>query len=359
LVTTSEEQFVRETMRAFRRRRVEREWEHLDVPDADRYRALWRGLEEVGITGLADEEGGATISSRTRFEFLSELGATVPALGFGLIAHFAAVALLREATQGGPAPEWLAGTAGAQFALLDCPLDPVPLARFELRSNGILMLSGAARVAMPFPDWLVLHAVDNGRHRLVALPANATGLDFTPETSSHGLRLVPFGELRCDGVEIDGARVFDWPSSGRVAREADGLLTSLIAGMVREMAERSMAYALHRYQGGKMIHEHDAVRNLVGPMLVATPSIGALAQATLEADGPGDGAASAFAIGLARQAGVDAIQVFGGYGYMEDYRVERYARDANTLETFWVQSAKRRRSIAAQRFSDLSAKEAP
>jgi alkylation response protein AidB-like acyl-CoA dehydrogenase len=125
--------------------------------------------------------------------------------------------------------------------------------------------------------------------------------------------------------------------------------------MVRELAERSMCYALDRYQGGKMIHEHDAVQQLVGPMQLAARALQSFAVDTLGADRSGDGSASAFAVELVRQCGLDAIQTFGGYGYMEDYRVERYTRDANTLETFWIHAAARQREIARNRFAEMAA----
>ncbi|MFP5383351.1 MAG: acyl-CoA dehydrogenase family protein [Gammaproteobacteria bacterium] len=52
------------------------------------------------------------------------------------------------------------------------------------------------------------------------------------------------------------------------------------------------------------------------------------------------------------------MQTFGGYGYMQDYRVERYLRDANTLETFWIHAAARERDAASRRSNALSRGEA-
>jgi butyryl-CoA dehydrogenase len=119
-----------------------------------------------------------------------------------------------------------------------------------------------------------------------------------------------------------------------------------------------MRYALERYQGGKMIHEHDAVQELVGPMELGRRVLAPLALATLSRHSAGDGGAAAFAVELVRAAGLDAIQTFGGAGYMEDYRVERYLRDANTLETAWIHAAARKRAIARARFGQLRDQEA-
>jgi len=353
----SEEQIFTNTLRAFRSRRIEPVWEELNLPERERYLELFAGLAEVGATALALDEaqGGLELGTAARLELFVELGAGSPALGCGLLAHHTALSLLREALAGAAWPAALDDAASQRFALIGSPLDARPQADFELRSNGALHLFGEARVAWPQPDWLVLRARDGQHDRLVVVSASAEGLRFDGRTSSHGLRLLPFGQLQCNELTVDPALVFDWPSSGRSAREADGLLCGLLAGMLREMHQRAMAYALVRYQGGKMIHEHDAVQNLVSPMLVAEPALLALAAATLEdTSRPGDGSASAFAIEQLRSAGLDAVQTFGGYGYMEDYRVERYLRDANTLETCWIHAAQRRRSVAVQRFRDLS-----
>ena len=80
----------------------------------------------------------------------------------------------------------------------------------------------------------------------------------------------------------------------------------------------------------------------------------AVALQTLAQDGRGDGGASAFAVERVRQSGLDAVQTLGGYGYMEDYRVERYLRDANTLETCWIHAAARQREIARARFAAMA-----
>ncbi len=103
-----------------------------------------------------------------------------------------------------------------------------------------------------------------------------------------------------------------------------------------------------------MIHEHDAVQELTGPIELARRMLEVLAIAALSEERAGDGGASALAIDLVRQSGLDAIQTYGGYGYMEDYRVERYLRDANTLENSWIHAAARRRAIARARFAEMT-----
>ena len=44
---SGDEQIIQETLRAFRNKRIEEEWEKLDNPDAARYAALWQDRKSV------------------------------------------------------------------------------------------------------------------------------------------------------------------------------------------------------------------------------------------------------------------------------------------------------------------------
>jgi alkylation response protein AidB-like acyl-CoA dehydrogenase len=347
------EQTLGTTLGAFRTRRIEPEWERLDRPEGVRFAILWDGLRELGVTGLGlpESRSGIDLDPESRFAIVSRLGAAVPSLAFALIAHATALALLDEATDGGwPGPLGDLPT-GAPIALAASPLDADADDAFQLTADG--RLSGTRRVALAHSDSILLSARDGEFSRLCVLRLDTPGVRFAPCPSSHGLRLIRFGELTVSGVTLPAPFVLPWPGSGFAAHEADGLLTALLAGMAEELTQRAVAYAVGRRQGGKMINEHDAVQQLVGPIAFAERSLRALSLDALSRQARGDGGAAAFAVQTVRTAALDAIQTLGGYGYMEDYRVERYLRDANTLETFWIHAASRQRAIARARFAEL------
>jgi len=347
------EQTLTSTLGSFRARRIEPEWERLDRPEGARFGALWGGLRDLGITslGLPESRSGVELDPASRFAIVSRLGAALPSLAFALVAHATALALLDEATASAwPAP-LDALLDGAPLALAGSPLDAEPHGTFELVSNGKAVLSGSGRVALAHTDWILVPALDSARPRLCVVRLDAPGVRFVQRPSSHGLRLIRFGELTIDGAEVAAHAVLPWPESGFAAHEADGLVTALLAGMAEELAQCAAAYAVMRRQGGKTIHEHDAVQQLVGPIEFAARPLRALAFDALSRRARGDAGAAAFAVQTVRSAALDAIQTLGGYGYMEDYRVERYLRDANTIETFWVHAASRQRAIARARFA--------
>jgi acyl-CoA dehydrogenase len=58
--------------------------------------------------------------------------------------------------------------------------------------------------------------------------------------------------------------------------------------------------------------------------------------------------AKAFAADLAMRVTTDAVQIFGGYGYMKDYPVEKLMRDAKLLQIFEGTSQIQRMVIAKE-----------
>jgi len=58
--------------------------------------------------------------------------------------------------------------------------------------------------------------------------------------------------------------------------------------------------------------------------------------------------AKAFAADLAMRAATDAVQIFGGYGYMKDFPVEKLMRDAKLLQIFEGTSQIQRMVIAKE-----------
>ena len=353
----SDDQIIRDTLRAYRGKALDGAFDDSNRPSHELYERLWQGLAEVGGTALElPEDLGFPLGAEGAAAVLGELGAGNPALGIGLLLHLSAHALLRPSLAKLAAPTLLgSAVSDARFALIGSPLRPAADSGFALRFEaGRLALSGRARCVQPFADYLVVPAALDAGRKLAVLRADADGLGFESGVSSHGLRLLPVGELWADGAAVPVEQVLDLPTDGRAVRRSDGLLVALLAGMVRELSERASGYAIERYQGGKMIHEHDAVRQMIGPMLLAERVLRALALDLLgDAQAGGDGGGSAFAVKQVRALALDGIQVFGGYGYMEDYRVERYLRDANTIETMFVHAAAVEREVAATRFASL------
>ncbi|QEA00760.1 acyl-CoA dehydrogenase [Lysinibacillus fusiformis] len=121
---------------------------------------------------------------------------------------------------------------------------------------------------------------------------------------------------------------------GRIGIAAQSL------GIAEAALEAATAYAKERVQFGKPIVAQQGVSFKLADMATAVESSKLLVYraADLRAKGLPSGAeasmAKLFASRSAVQTAIEAVQVFGGYGYTEDYPVERYFRDAKVTEIY-------------------------
>ncbi len=121
---------------------------------------------------------------------------------------------------------------------------------------------------------------------------------------------------------------------GRIGIAAQAL------GIAEAALEAATAYAKERIQFGKPILAQQGVSFKLADMATAVESAKLLVYraADLRAKGLPCGAeasmAKLFASRTAVQTAIEAVQIFGGYGYTEDYPVERYFRDAKVTEIY-------------------------
>ncbi len=113
---------------------------------------------------------------------------------------------------------------------------------------------------------------------------------------------------------------------------------ALSVGLARGSIEEAAAYALDRHTFGKPLAEHQAIQFMLADMTAQTEAARLLVRdAAITCDrgdplGTKASVAKLFASEIATQAALNAIQIFGGYGYTKDVPVERYLRDAKLCE---------------------------
>ncbi len=116
-------------------------------------------------------------------------------------------------------------------------------------------------------------------------------------------------------------------------------ITAIAVGNAQGAIRAAKEYASQRYQGGGRIKDHSAVRALLGDAVARTEATrGQLYWAAKEDTETEEATIRAMAVavrGLKEtwQATTNALQVLGGYGYMEDYRLEKRLRDAMSLRS--------------------------
>jgi len=115
-------------------------------------------------------------------------------------------------------------------------------------------------------------------------------------------------------------------------------IAAMAVGIARGALEESVNYARERRQFGKPIAEFQAIQWMLADMATETDAARLLvyrAARLKEAGQPFSKAASQaklYAAETAMRATTRAVQIHGGYGYLKDYPVERYFRDAKLCE---------------------------
>ena len=133
---------------------------------------------------------------------------------------------------------------------------------------------------------------------------------------------------------------------GRIGIAAQAL------GIARAAFEAALAYANERTQFGKKIAEHQSIANMLADMhtRINAARLLILHAARMRTEGlpclSEASQAKLYASELAEWVCSKAIQIHGGYGYLEDYPVERYYRDARITQIYEGTSEIQRMLIA-------------
>jgi acyl-CoA dehydrogenase len=167
----------------------------------------------------------------------------------------------------------------------------------------------------------------------------------------------------CD-VLFEDARV---PEGNRLGAEGEGFkiamrtidyaraaVAAMAVGVARAAYEHAAEYGRQRIQFGQPIAMNQAIYFLLADMATDIEAARLLTwkAAWLADQGKRNtkeaSFAKAFAADLAMRAATDAVQIFGGYGYMKDYPVEKLMRDAKLLQIFEGTSQIQRMVIAKE-----------
>ncbi len=151
-----------------------------------------------------------------------------------------------------------------------------------------------------------------------------------------------------EGLKI----AFSTLDGGRIGIAAQAL------GIAQAAMEASVAYARERKQFGKSIGDYQAIQWMLADMATHIDAARLLIYeaANLKDQGKSFSIASAKAKLFASQTAMDvttnAIQIYGGYGYMKDYPLERYFRDAKITQIYEGTSEIQRIVIARSLLKD-------
>jgi acyl-CoA dehydrogenase len=160
-----------------------------------------------------------------------------------------------------------------------------------------------------------------------------------------GQRASDTAQLTLEDVHVPAERVLAQPGHGfKLAMETFNQtrpeIGAIAVGIMRRALDESVAYAKERKTFGTAIANHQLVQHMIAEMAIrleATTLLVRKAAWSLDQGvrNPVSSAyAKAFGADAAVQSALDAIQIFGGNGYVKEYPVEKLLRDAKLLQIY-------------------------
>jgi alkylation response protein AidB-like acyl-CoA dehydrogenase len=188
--------------------------------------------------------------------------------------------------------------------------------------------------------------------------ADRPGLSFGKREDKLGIRASSTREVIFEDVRV--------PQENRIGREGTGFIVTMKTlerarvavgaqgvGLAAGALDAAVKYASERRQFGKSIASFQAVGHMLADMAIRVESARALLYAVARTI---DGGSTDYAMessmvkvigsDVAMSVAVDAVQVFGGYGYMKEYPVEKMMRDAKILQIYEGTNQVQRNEIA-------------
>jgi hypothetical protein len=177
-----------------------------------------------------------------------------------------------------------------------------------------------------------------------------------------GLRSSPTVQLHFDEMRVPNANLLGDPAHGFIYAMQSlehgrlGIAAQAI-GIARAALEVAVSYAAERRQFGKPIKEFQAIQFKLADMATRVTASRALLYAAAAAKDRGEpitqfaSMSKLMASETAMAVTTEAIQVLGGYGYVTDYPVERYFRDAKVTQIYEGTSEIQRIVIARELYA--------
>ncbi len=369
---TDDQRMIRDTARTFARERL--------APNA----AAWDKaahlpdeiVAEMGALGLlgmvVPEEWGGTYTDYTAYALAMEeiaagcascatLMSVHNSVGCGPILKYGTDAQKREYL-----PPLAAGEMIGAFALTEPQAGSEAhnlKTRAELK-NGEWVINGSKQFTTngQRAGMTIVFAVTDpelGKKGISAfiVPAGSPGLTVGRPEHKMGIRASDTCPLTFDNCRIPAQNLLGGLGSGlRIAlSNLEGGRIGIAAqaiGIARAALDDALRYAADRTQFGKRLSEHQSIANLLADMATRLNAARLLTHHAAQMRSAGlpclseASQAKLFASEAAEWICSKAIQIHGGYGYLEDYPVERHYRDARITQIYEGTSEIQRMLIA-------------
>lgn len=316
--------------------------------------ALMRKVGELGLHGVTipTEHGGSGMDPLAAVIIHHELSKTDPGFCLAYLAH----AMLfvnnffyagNEAQRKKYLPKVLTGEwIGAMGMTEPSAGTDVLGMRTTARLDGdhyVLKGHKALITNAPEADVFIVYAKVDGKITSFLVERSFAGVSTPDRTHKMGMRASSLGEIVLDEVRVPKENVLGTVGGGIVNMmrnlEIERLtLAAMSLGIADRCLEIMTKYAADRTSFGKSIADHGQIQRYIGESYAKTEAARALVYSVAQKtrhdrqNRLGTDAAKLFAAPVGKEVADNAMQVLGGWGYCDEYKVERFLRDAKLLE---------------------------
>jgi alkylation response protein AidB-like acyl-CoA dehydrogenase len=200
----------------------------------------------------------------------------------------------------------------------------------------------------PYADVFLVYArmPETGEVRAFIVERGAKGLATGAPFKKMGMHASPTGEIFLDDVFVPADQLLGGNETENARSEAKASLkgerfgmTPMSLGIIDRCLEESVRYAKDRTQWGKPIATYQLIQEKIAKMYVARSIVHTLLMRQLEAERAGvslsveeASASKLYCARVGTEVAMEAVQLKGGAGYMQEGIVEMMARDAKLLQ---------------------------
>jgi alkylation response protein AidB-like acyl-CoA dehydrogenase len=324
-------------------------------------RAEFRVLGRAGLLALPYPErfGGGGQPYQTYLQVVEELSRAWLAVGLGLSVHtLACFPLVAAGTA--EQQDWLPDMLGGERLGAYCLSEPASgsdaaAMRTTAKASGTDYLLDGVKAWIShagLADFYTLFARTSGDHEgpdrakgisCLHVPAETPGVSAAPAEHKMGMRASVTAQMIFDGARVPAGHLVGGEGNGfslaLAALDAGRLgIAACATGVAQAALDAAVGWARQRHQFGRPIADFQGLSFLIADMATAVEAARALyLSAAHRKDqglpfGPQAAMAKLFASDAAMRVTTDAVQVLGGYGYVEDFPAARLMREAKALQ---------------------------
>jgi alkylation response protein AidB-like acyl-CoA dehydrogenase len=318
---------------------------------------LYAQLAELGLTGISfpEEYGGGGQPYGTYLLVIEELARTYVALAIGLSVHtlcaFAVNTFGTDAQKKEVLSKLATGEWFGAYSLSEphSGSDAAALSTKAVRANGGYRVSGSkvfcTRGAEADVVLVMARTGDEGARGITTfiVEKGAPGFTGSKKEDKMGWRSSPTWMLALDDVEL--------PETRRIGDEGQGFRIALASldsgrlgiaacsiGVAQGAFDEALKFTTEREQFGRPVAANEGVQFMLADMATQIEAGRRLYRHAARLRDAGEdysvqaAQAKLFCSDIAMRVTTDAVQLHGGYGYITEYPVERYMREAKALQ---------------------------